>query len=116
VKILARVISLACVALGLFLVSRTFVLESRYASTMPRGRDILSARTTPVTVSHDVLVYVSEAEAKTLDTAQTYFTFGWPFVVLGLLLVVASRERRPLGQLSNEQDGGAWGTGRGPLT
>jgi hypothetical protein len=95
VKILARVISVASVLLGLFLVSRTFILEGRYAATMPRGRDVLAGRTTSMVVGHDTRVFGTEAEAKTLDTAQTYFTFGWPFVILGVLLAAASRERRP---------------------
>lgn len=103
-KILARVISVASILLGLFLVSRTFILESRYASTMPRGRDVLAGRTVPVLVSHDTRVFVSEIEAKTLDTAQTYFTFGWPFVILGILLAAASRERRPPPVLATESD------------
>jgi hypothetical protein len=95
VKILPRAISIASILLGLFLVSRTFILESRYASAMPRGRDTAAGRITPVVVTHQTRVYVTEAEAKTLDTAQTYFTFGWPFVILGVLLAAASRERRP---------------------
>jgi hypothetical protein len=106
VRILARAISVASVLLGLFLVSRTFVLENRYASAMPRGRDILTGRTVPVTVTHDVRVYVTEVEAKTLDTAQTYFTFGWPFVILGVLLAAASRERRNPTTLATETEGG----------
>ena len=94
-KTLARVISATSIFLGLFLVSRTFVLEARYASTMPRGRDVASGRTVTMLVSHDTRVFVTEAEAKTLDTAQTYFTFGWPFVILGLLLAAGARARRP---------------------
>ncbi|HEV3031162.1 MAG TPA: hypothetical protein VG319_05940, partial [Polyangia bacterium] len=59
------------------------------------GRDTVAGRITPVVVGHETHVYVTETEAKTLDTAQTYFTFGWPFVILGVLLAAASRERRP---------------------
>jgi hypothetical protein len=95
VKILPRAISIASILLGLFLVSRTFILENKYASAMPRGRDTVAGRITPVVVGHETHVYVTETEAKTLDTAQTYFTFGWPFVILGVLLAAASRERRP---------------------
>ena len=94
-KILPRAISIASIVLGIFLVSRTVMIENRYASSMPRDRDVSVGRTTLALVTHDTRVYVTEAEAKTLDTAQTYFTFGWPFVVLGVLLAAASRERRP---------------------
>jgi len=94
VKILARAISVASILLGVLLVSRTLVLENEYASTMPRGRDVVAGRTNAVTVRHDTRVYVSDAEARALDTAETYFTFGWPFVVLGILLLATSRERR----------------------
>jgi hypothetical protein len=95
VKILARAIAVASILLGIFLVSRTYVLESQYGSTMPRGRDLSTGRTVQVVASHGAQVYVTESEAKALDTARTYFTFGWPFVILGVLLAAASRERRP---------------------
>jgi hypothetical protein len=111
VKVLARVISVACIFLGLFLVTRTFVLEARYASTMPREKDSVGARTVPMIVTHDTRVFVNEAEAKVLDTAQTYFTFGWPFVVLGVLLAAASRERKPLLDTPPESDT-PWRAGR----
>ena len=94
-KLVARAIAAASILLGLFLVTRTYLLESRYDKTMPRGRDLPSGRTTAVTIRHDTTVYVAEAEARALDTSRTYFTFGWPFVILGVLLVVSSRERRP---------------------
>jgi hypothetical protein len=94
VKILARAISVASILLGLFLVSRTYFLENRYASAMPRGRDLAEGRTVQVLVTHETSVYVTETEAKALDAARTYFTFGWSFVILGGLLVAASRERR----------------------
>lgn len=94
-RILARVISVASILLGLFIVSRTYFLENRYASAMPRGRDLTEDRTVQVLVAHETSVYVTEGEAKALDTARTYFTFGWSFVILGGLLVAASRERRP---------------------
>jgi hypothetical protein len=94
VKLLRRTVAIACVLLGLLLVSRTSVLERRYASTMPRERDALGGRNVPLVVSHGTRVYVSDGEAKTIESAQTYFIFGWPFVVLGILLAVASRERR----------------------
>jgi putative Ca2+/H+ antiporter (TMEM165/GDT1 family) len=104
VKILPRAISIASIVLGVFLVSRTFVLENRYASVMPHGRDVMAGRTTPVLVGHETHVYVTEAEAKTLDAAQTYFTFGWAFVILGVLLAAASRERRPPFMPSTDSD------------
>jgi hypothetical protein len=111
VKVLARIISAACVFLGLYLVTRTFVLEARYASTMPRDRDSAAARTIPKVVSHETRVFVTEAEAKVLDTSQTYFTFGWPFVVLGVLLAAASRERKPQFEAPPESDT-PWRAGR----
>ena len=53
-------------------------------------------------IGHDTTVYVAEAEAKALDTARTYLTFGWPFVILGVLLVASSRERRPVVEAAPE--------------
>jgi hypothetical protein len=111
VKVLARVISVACIFLGLFLVTRTFVLEARYASTMPHEKDATTARTIPMVVAHETRVFVTDTEAKVLDTAQTYFTFGWPFVVLGVLLAAASRERKPPFETPPESDT-PWRAGR----
>ncbi len=93
-KYLARAIALASILLGAFLVSRTYLLENQYISTLPRTRDVTTGRTVPMILNHDVGVYGTEPEAKALDTARTYVTFGWPFVVLGVLLAAASRERR----------------------
>jgi hypothetical protein len=111
VKVLARIISVACILLGLFLVTRTFVLETRYAATMPHEKDAAAARTIPMIVAHETRVFVTDAEAKVLDTAQTYFTFGWPFVVLGVLLAAASRERKPQFETPPESDT-PWRAGR----
>jgi hypothetical protein len=97
VKLVARAIAVASIVLGFFLVTRTYVLESRYASEMPRSRDPSLGRLNPVLVSRQTQVYVTDAEVKILDTSRTYVTFGWPFVILGVLLAAASRERRPLG-------------------
>jgi hypothetical protein len=102
VKLVARAIAAASIVLGLFLVSRTYILEARFDETMPRGRDLASGRTVPVVIGHDTTVYVAEAEAKALDTARTYLTFGWPFVILGVLLVASSRERRPVVEAAPE--------------
>jgi hypothetical protein len=104
VKVLARFISVASILLGLFLVTRTFMIEKRYASEMPRGRDVASGRTVQILVSHETRVYVTENEARALDSSQTYFTFGWPFVVLGVLLGAASRERRPPVEVAPESE------------
>ena len=93
-KYLARAIAVASILLGAFLVSRTYLLEKQYISTLPRGRDPATGHTIPMILNHDVSVYGTEPEAKALDTARTYVTFGWPFVVLGVLLAAASRERR----------------------
>jgi hypothetical protein len=94
VKYLARAIALASILLGAFLVSRTYLLENQYISTLPRTRDPATGRTVPMILKHDVGVYGTEPDSKALDTARTYVTFGWPFVVLGVLLAAASRERR----------------------
>jgi hypothetical protein len=94
VKLLRRTIAIASILLGVLLISRTSVLERQYAATMPRERDAVSGRVVPLLVSHETRVYVSDGEAKIMESAQTYFTFGWPFVVLGILLAVAARERR----------------------
>lgn len=95
-KLLARAIAVASILLGAFLVTRTYMLESRYAATMPQTRDVSTGRTVQVVVSHETRVYLTDAEVKNLDASHTYVTFGWPFVVLGVLLAAASRERRPL--------------------
>jgi hypothetical protein len=104
VKILARFISVASILLGLFLVTRTFMLEKRYAAEMPRGRDVSLGRSVQIVVSHETRVYVTESEARALDTSQTYFTFGWPFVILGVLLAAASRERRAPVEVAPESE------------
>jgi hypothetical protein len=93
-KILARAIAVASILLGLFLVTRTYWLERDYAARMPRGRDLATGRTVQILVGRETTLYVDELEAKALETARTYFTFGWPFVILGALLGAASRERR----------------------
>ena len=94
-KYVARVIALASILLGAFLLSRTYMLERNYGAVMPRGRDLEAGRIVPVVIDRDVSVYVDEAEARALDAARTYETFGWPFLVLGVLLGLASRDRRP---------------------
>jgi hypothetical protein len=94
VKLVARAIAAASILVGLFLVTRTFRLERQYTATMPQARDSAAGRTLPELVGHDTTVYVTEAEAKTLDTSRVYATFGWPFIVLGVLLAATSRNRR----------------------
>jgi len=93
-KGVARAIAVASILLGLFLVTRTLRLERQYGAAMPQSRDSASGRIMAEVVSHDTTVYVTEAEAKVLDTSRVYSTFGWPFAVLGVLLAVASRTRR----------------------
>jgi hypothetical protein len=104
VKHVARAIALASVLLGVYLVSRTYVLENRYASSMPRERDLPAGRTVEALVSHGTHVFVTDIEARALDASRTYVPFGWPFVVLGVLLAASSRERRPLGSPPPESD------------
>jgi hypothetical protein len=100
-KGVARAIAVASILLGLFLVTRTFRLERQFGATMPKSRDSTSGRVMPEVVGHDTTVYVTEAEGKALETSRVYSTFGWPFAVLGVLLIVASRNRRPLGALAD---------------
>jgi hypothetical protein len=94
-KIVARAIALAAMVLGLFLVTRTYRLERAYAEAMPHQRDLPARRTVQVLVTHRTPVFVTDAEAKLLETSRTYVAFGWPFIVLGILLVAASREHSP---------------------
>jgi hypothetical protein len=94
-KGVARAIAVASILLGLFLVTRTFRLERQFGEMIPQSRDTAAGRTMPEVVGHDTTVYVTEVEAKALDTSRVYATFGWPFAVLGVLLAVASRTRRP---------------------
>ena len=91
----ARAIAVASILLGLFLVTRTFRLERQIGATMPQSPDTGLGRIMPEVVGRDTTVYVTEAEAKALDTSRVYSTFGWPFAALGVLLAVASRTRRP---------------------
>jgi hypothetical protein len=94
VKALARTIAVGSILLGIFLVTRTYRLERLLASTMPRSRDSATGRTLPEVLGRDGTIFVSEGEAKALDTSRTYSTFGWPFAVLGVLLAAASRDRK----------------------
>jgi hypothetical protein len=103
-KGVARAIAVASILLGFFLLTRTFRLERHYGTTMPQSRDDASGRTLPEIIGRGTTIYVTEAEAKTLDTSREYSTFGWPFTVLGLLLAVSSRNRRPLVEAAPESE------------
>jgi hypothetical protein len=111
-KSLARAIAVASILLGLFLVTRTYRLEREYASTMPRGRDLPAGRTVQILVGRETTVYVNEGEAKALEAARTYFTFGWPFVILGALLAASSRTRPPVGDMAPEESETPWSARR----
>jgi hypothetical protein len=94
-KILARGVAVASIVLGLYLVTRSYRLETDYAARMPHVRDLQMGRGVEVVIGRDTTVFVSDPEAKALDAARTSMTFGWPFIILGGLLIAASRERRP---------------------
>jgi hypothetical protein len=103
-KILARGVAIASILLGLFLVTRSYRLETDYVARMPRVRDLESGRGVEVVIGRDTTVFVSDPEAKALDASRTSMTFGWPFIVLGTLLIAASRERRPSVDVAPESE------------
>lgn len=89
-----RLLSLASILVGLSLVGWSMYLDRTYGATMPRESDVAAGRTMVTTVGNGTRVFVTEAEARTFEHAQTSLTFGWPFLVLGILLGVTSRGTR----------------------
>jgi hypothetical protein len=89
-----RLVSLASILVGLALLGYALRLNHVYESTMPRQSDKLAGRTTVTTVSDGTRIFVTDAEARGLEHAQTYLTFGWPFLVLGFLLGVTTSGKR----------------------
>jgi hypothetical protein len=85
-----RLLSLASIVVGLSLMIWEIHLDRSYGSTMPRESDKATGRTVATTVRDGTRVFVTEAEARAFEQAQTSLTFGWPFLVLGILLGVTA--------------------------
>jgi hypothetical protein len=89
-----RLLSLASIAVGVSLLAWAFHLNHAYELAMPRKSDDAAGRTVLATVNDGTRIFVTDAEARTLENAQTFLTFGWPLIVLGLLLGVTARAPR----------------------
>ena len=89
-----KLLSAASTLVGLSLLGWALYLNHAFETTMPRQVDSLADRTFAVTVNDGTRIFVTENEARTLEHAQTFLTFGWPFLVLGLLLGVTIRGTR----------------------
>ncbi|HEX4404729.1 MAG TPA: hypothetical protein VH560_07865 [Polyangia bacterium] len=96
IKLGRKLISLASIVVGLALLGWAIYVNRQYETNMPRELDKPARRTIAMTVRDGTRIFVTEAEGHSYETTQTYLIFGWPFVVLGLLLGVTGNQRRDL--------------------
>src|SRR5262245_4589456 len=90
-SILRRSIGWVSVSVGAALLGWVIYLDGTYASRMPRNEDVPTGRTVALSVNHGTHIFVTPAEAEAFARAKSRLTYGWPLVMLGMVIAGADR-------------------------